>query len=101
MSWCNSSSVAEALRNRSRRWCAALAAIAAAAGAGVGATFALAGGPAQPPLYGTLLDRAVPNLRLENEQGKTISLEAFRGRTVVLAPFLTLCHEVCPLTTSG
>lgn len=101
MSWCNSSSVREALRSRSRRWWPALAAIAVAAGAGVGATFALAGRPTQPPLFGAPLNRAVPNLRLENEQGETVSLGAFRGRTVVLAPFLTLCHEVCPLTTGA
>jgi cytochrome oxidase Cu insertion factor (SCO1/SenC/PrrC family) len=30
-----------------------------------------------------------------------VSLAALRGRYVVLAPTLTLCHEVCPLTTAA
>jgi protein SCO1 len=40
-------------------------------------------------------------LRLEDERGRAVSLPAYRGRVVVLAPFLTLCHEVCPLTTGA
>jgi protein SCO1/2 len=30
-----------------------------------------------------------------------MSLAAFRGKVVVVTPFLTLCHEVCPLTTGA
>lgn len=66
-----------------------------------GATFALASGSAPPPLSGDAVDRPVPQLPLQNEQGQPTSLAAFRGRVVVLAPFLTLCHEVCPLTTGA
>jgi protein SCO1 len=47
------------------------------------------------------VDRTVPNLRLLDEHGHTVSLDQFRGKYVVLTPFLTLCHEVCPLTTGA
>lgn len=30
-----------------------------------------------------------------------MSLRALRGKVVVLAPSLTLCHEVCPMTTQA
>jgi protein SCO1/2 len=50
---------------------------------------------------GSLLDRPVPNLRLIDERGKPTSLAAFRGRYLLLAPSMTLCHEVCPMTTAA
>lgn len=53
------------------------------------------------PVDAFSLSRAVPNLRLIDEDGKTVSLNAFHGKYVVLTPFLTLCHEVCPLTTGA
>ncbi len=54
-----------------------------------------------PPVTGVQLDRPVPDLSLVDSSGKATSLAAFRGRYVVLAPFLTLCHEVCPITTGA
>jgi protein SCO1/2 len=90
-----------AFGNSSRRRWLALAAGAAAVVAAIGAALALAGGDAQPPVYGDTVDRAVPALPLRNERGEATSLTAYRGRIVVLAPFLTLCHEVCPLTTAA
>ena len=53
------------------------------------------------PVDAFSVNRAVPNLRLLNEHGHTVSLTSFRGKYVVLTPFLTLCHEVCPLTTGA
>jgi cytochrome c biogenesis protein CcmG, thiol:disulfide interchange protein DsbE len=50
---------------------------------------------------GTLLDKPVPDLRLIDERGHATSLGDFRGRYLVLAPSLTLCHEVCPMTTAA
>jgi cytochrome oxidase Cu insertion factor (SCO1/SenC/PrrC family)/thiol-disulfide isomerase/thioredoxin len=50
---------------------------------------------------GQALDRPVPQVPLLDERGRSTSLQAFRGRYVVLAPFLTLCHETCPLTTGA
>jgi protein SCO1/2 len=82
-----------------KRWPALAAATLVAAGAGVGA--ALDRGSPRPQLAGVPITRKVPDLPLENEHGKPTSLAAFRGRVVVLTPFLTLCHEVCPLTTGA
>jgi cytochrome oxidase Cu insertion factor (SCO1/SenC/PrrC family) len=53
-----------------------------------------------PPL-GTSLDKPIPNVPLIDEHGHRTSLGALRGRYVVLAPSLTLCHEVCPMTTAA
>jgi len=38
---------------------------------------------------------------LQNQQGQTVSLAALRGKVVVLAPFLTLCQDECPLVTGA
>jgi cytochrome oxidase Cu insertion factor (SCO1/SenC/PrrC family)/thiol-disulfide isomerase/thioredoxin len=57
---------------------------------------------AQAPLaVGTALQkpRAAPNIALIGADGKPTSLRAYRGRWVVLAPSMTLCQEVCPMTT--
>lgn len=56
-----------------------------------------------PLATGTALShpRKVPPLQLLDEQGKPFSLSQWRGRWVVLAPSLTLCHEVCPMTTGA
>jgi cytochrome c biogenesis protein CcmG, thiol:disulfide interchange protein DsbE len=51
---------------------------------------------------GTLLDRPVPgDMTLIDERGKTTPLSSFRGRYLVFAPSMTLCHEVCPMTTAA
>jgi cytochrome oxidase Cu insertion factor (SCO1/SenC/PrrC family) len=50
---------------------------------------------------GSLLDRQVPDVRLVDERGHTVSLASFRGRYLVLAPSMTLCHEVCPMTAAA
>jgi cytochrome oxidase Cu insertion factor (SCO1/SenC/PrrC family)/thiol-disulfide isomerase/thioredoxin len=57
--------------------------------------------PPAPLAAGTPLDERIPHLRLIDEHGRATSLDAFRGRYLVLAPSLTLCHEVCPLTTGA
>lgn len=55
----------------------------------------------QPPLTGVAVDRPVPEVRLIDEHGRSRSLHAFRGTVVVLAPTLTFCHEVCPITSGA
>lgn len=50
---------------------------------------------------GSPVDRPLGRLPLIDERGRPTSLASFRGRYVVLAPSLTLCHEVCPLTTGA
>jgi cytochrome c biogenesis protein CcmG/thiol:disulfide interchange protein DsbE len=54
-----------------------------------------------PLAVGTALQRPrpVPAVRLIDAQGQPFSTTAWRGKWVVLAPSLTLCHEVCPMTT--
>ena len=56
-----------------------------------------------PLAIGTELQkpRPVPSVPLINAQGKRTSLAAWRGKWVILAPSMTLCHEVCPLTTGA
>ncbi len=56
-----------------------------------------------PLATGTALTRPreVPPVQLIDEQGKPFSLSQWRGKWVVLAPSLTLCHEVCPMTTGA
>jgi cytochrome oxidase Cu insertion factor (SCO1/SenC/PrrC family)/thiol-disulfide isomerase/thioredoxin len=45
--------------------------------------------------------RKLPAFTLTDEQGKPFSFSQWRGKWVVLAPSLTLCHEVCPMTTGA
>ncbi len=56
-----------------------------------------------PLAAGTALQRPrhVPSLRLIDDHGRPVALSAWRGKWVVLAPSLTLCHEVCPVTTGA
>ena len=55
-----------------------------------------------PLAIGTELQRPrpVPAVSLVDEQGKPFSLSQWRGKWVILAPSMTLCHEVCPMTTA-
>lgn len=53
-----------------------------------------AGDPVTPP-------REVPDLKLIDEDGKPTSLHALRGKWLIFAPSMTLCHEVCPMTTGA
>lgn len=50
---------------------------------------------------GSLLDKPTPNVTLIDEHGKPTPLSSFRGRYLVFAPSMTLCHEVCPMTTAA
>src|SRR5689334_21684472 len=50
---------------------------------------------------GSLLDKRVPDLQLIDDRGASTSLASFKGRYLVLAPAMTLCHEVCPMTAAA
>ena len=57
---------------------------------------------APPPSQGLVLDRPTPqSVPLVNQQGQAVSLAALRGKVVVLAPFLSLCQDECPLVTGA
>jgi protein SCO1 len=57
---------------------------------------------APPPNQGLVLNRATPqHVALINQQGQAVSLAALRGKVVVLAPFLSLCQDECPLVTGA
>ncbi|HMD45934.1 MAG TPA: SCO family protein [Acidimicrobiales bacterium] len=57
--------------------------------------------PAPPASLGVVLDRPVPTVPLVDEAGRAVSLASLRGKDVVLAPFLTLCQDECPLVTGA
>ena len=54
---------------------------------------------------GTTISRPIPaairRLPLIDQQGKTVSLDAWPGKTVLLVAFLSLCQDVCPLITGN
>ncbi len=63
-----------------------------------------------PPLVGfaakaggTILDVPIPkellSIPLTDADGKTFTLASLKGKTVVLTDFLTLCNEICPMTS--
>jgi protein SCO1 len=57
---------------------------------------------APPPNQGLVLNRPTPqDVALVNQQGQAVSLASLRGKIVVLAPFLTLCQDECPLVTGA
>jgi protein SCO1/2 len=59
--------------------------------------------PAAPPANeGLVFDRPTPqHIPLVNQQGQSVSLASLRGKDVVLAPFLTLCQDECPLVLAA
>jgi cytochrome oxidase Cu insertion factor (SCO1/SenC/PrrC family) len=82
-----------------------LAVVVGAALAGCGGSSGGSGLPSREsaPNYGTVIDQPVPaaldKLPMTNQHGEKTSLGAFKGKTVVLVPFLTLCADICPFTT--
>ncbi|MGN6129588.1 MAG: SCO family protein, partial [Nocardioidaceae bacterium] len=54
---------------------------------------------------GNTLNQPVPaaaaNAHLVNQDGRPLTLAALKGKTVVLAPLLTMCQETCPMTTAN
>ena len=84
---------------RPRRVLTALAALA------LGALLAACGASAPaapPPSEGLVVNRSTPqHVGLVDQHGRPVSLAALRGKVVVLAPFLTLCQDECPLVTAA
>jgi protein SCO1/2 len=60
--------------------------------------------PAAPSAnVGTIIPpgHPAPTIPLVDQNGQPTTLAAFRGKYVVMAEFLTLCQEECPLTTAA
>ncbi len=59
--------------------------------------------PAAPPAgQGLIIDEPTPqHVPLVNQAGQSVSLASLRGKVVVLAPFLSLCQDECPLVTGA
>jgi cytochrome oxidase Cu insertion factor (SCO1/SenC/PrrC family) len=58
------------------------------------------GDPSAPSAsQGIVQNRAIPDTPLLSSSGAATSLRDFRGKDIVLAPFLTLCQDECPLVT--
>jgi protein SCO1 len=56
---------------------------------------------APPSITGTQLDQAVPDVPLVDQHGRTVQLSDAQGKVVIIYPFLTACHELCPMTTGA
>ena len=60
------------------------------------------GDPAPPPAsQGIVQNRAIPDIPLISSSGSATSLAVYRGKDIVMAPFLTLCQDECPLVTGA
>lgn len=82
---------------------AALAGCSGHADTGSSAGVVVPGRPSDAPTAGTFFDQPVPaavaDLPLVDQDGHRFTLASLHGKTVVLTDFLTLCQEICPLTT--
>ena len=60
------------------------------------------GDPAPPPAnQGIAQNRAIPDIPLISSSGVATSLADYRDKDIVMAPFLTLCQDECPLVTGA
>jgi protein SCO1/2 len=57
--------------------------------------------PAPTSPMGIVEDRPVPTTVLMNDDGRPTSLATYRGKDIVVAPFLSLCQDECPLVTGA
>jgi cytochrome oxidase Cu insertion factor (SCO1/SenC/PrrC family) len=76
-------------------------AVLIAAVVGLLLAFTFRGSGEKPAVVGAQLDRQAPDVSLLSRDGRKVTLGDFRGKVVVLSPILTLCHEVCPITTGA
>lgn len=47
------------------------------------------------------VSQTIANLPLLNQAGQAVTLNQFRGKVLLVAPFLTSCQEECPITTGA
>jgi protein SCO1 len=69
---------------------------------GLSACSSSSASPSPPPAsFGVVQDRPVPQVPLVDQAGQPTSLAAYRGKVVVMADFLSLCQDECPLITGA
>jgi protein SCO1 len=89
-------------RVRATRWNLALTLVLVTV---AGSALAACGDPrapsAPPASQGIVQDRSIPNIPLISSSGAATSLAAYRGKDIVMAPFLSLCQDECPLITGA
>lgn len=72
--------------------------------AGCGGDASASSVPAPPQSLGTVVDFPVPaaiaNIPLTKPDGSTTTLAAYRGKPVMIADYLTLCTDICPMITA-
>ena len=71
-----------------------------------GIALSACGGSAAPPApsanQGAIVNEPTPNrVTLVNQEGQPVTLGGLKGKVVVLAPFLSLCQDECPLITAA
>jgi protein SCO1/2 len=58
-----------------------------------------------PPSLGTVVDFTVPsaiqNIPLTEANGSTTTLAAYKGKSVMIADFLSLCTDICPMISAN
>jgi protein SCO1 len=87
------------LRRARPAWGIALALVALGAAL---SSCSSSGPPSQPSAaMGVVQNRAIPDVALVDQNGRATSLSALKGKYVVLAPFLSLCQDECPLITGA
>ena len=57
--------------------------------------------PAPSASQGIVENRSIPNIPLVSSSGAPTSLRQYRGKDIVMAPFLSLCQDECPLVTGA
>ena len=58
--------------------------------------------PPPPANQGAIVDQGTPGqVALVNQGGQPVTLAGLKGKVVVLAPFLSLCQDECPLITGA
>jgi cytochrome oxidase Cu insertion factor (SCO1/SenC/PrrC family) len=57
--------------------------------------------PAPSASQGIVENRAIPGIPLISSTGAPTSLAQYRGKDIVMAPFLSLCQDECPLVTGA
>jgi protein SCO1 len=88
-----------------RRWRVSALLTAAAVLLGLAACSGSSTVKPPPPSLGSVVDFAVPaaiaDIPLTEANGSTTSLAAYRGKTVMIADFLSLCTDICPMISAN